>query len=115
MSGSVHLAMAHPYGVLPLEAMEALGVTNAVRDAGLGRGRKGLAQLSDELLMAILGNLGAKDLAVLSTVSKALSVFCNTDDLYKGLLLEVRFKGHTAYATIREAFFFRAQGANSRR
>lgn len=84
--------MAHPYGVLPLDALALAGGANTVRDAGFGR----LARLSDEAIMNILGNLPARDLARLGTCSKALYAFANFDDLWKGLLLEVRGPGAAA-------------------
>lgn len=88
-------AMEHPYGVQP-----ALGVfdegsdeARSVRSRGLGA----LAVLPDEAILGVLGELAAADLARLATVSRFLYVFCNHDELWKGLCLEVR--GRSTLAT----------------
>lgn len=80
--------MEHPYGVQP-----ALGVfgdgsdeARSVRSRGLGT----LAALPDEAILGMLGELPAADLARLATVSRFFYVFCNHDELWKGLCLEVR-------------------------
>ena len=79
--------MEHPHGVQPVLGLFDGGSDDAlsVRSAGLGR----LAALPDEALMNILEQLSAADLARLATVSKVLWVFCNHDELWKGLCLEV--------------------------
>lgn len=48
-----------------------------------------LAVLSDELLSGILGLLPAKSLACSSLASKSLYCFCNHEDLWRVLVLEV--------------------------
>lgn len=81
--------MSHPYGVLPLDALPLTGGVNSARDAGFG---KSLGKLSDEAIMNVFSHLSARDLCRLSSVSKAFYVFCNADELFKGLLLEVRMQ-----------------------
>ncbi|PSC67070.1 F-box protein [Micractinium conductrix] len=78
--------MEHPHGVQP-----ALGVFGdggdaaaALRSAGLGA----LACLPDEALLNILETLGPRDLAHLACASRACWVFCQHDELWKGLCLE---------------------------
>lgn len=85
---SLATAMEHPHGVQP-----ALGVFGdggdaaaALRSAGLGA----LACLPDEALLNILETLGPRDLAHLACASRACWVFCQHDELWKGLCLEVR-------------------------
>lgn len=53
--------------------------------AGLG----GLAVLSDELLLGVLGLLPAQSLVMASLASKSLYCFCNYEDLWRVLVLEV--------------------------
>ena len=77
--------MAHPYGVLPGDLAPS-DERQSCRHA-LG---KYFSKLPDEAILGILGWLSAKDLARLSTCSKAFYVYANTDELYKALLLEVK-------------------------
>lgn len=55
-----------------------------VQLAGLGS----LTQLDDELVMHVLGNLGARQLAILANVSKAMMCFANHEGLWKALTIE---------------------------
>ena len=57
--------------------------------ACLGR----LAALPDEALLNVLENLPAADLARLATSSKVLWVFCQHEELWKALCLEVGWVG----------------------
>ena len=80
--------MQHPHGVLPnLGLLDA----DANADAGSvrGRGLGALRSLPDEALMRCLELLPAADLARLSAASRFLWVFCNHDELWKGLCLQV--------------------------
>ena len=45
--------------------------------------------LSDELLLGVLGLLPAQSLAMASIASKSLYCFCNYEDLWRVLVLEV--------------------------
>ncbi|KAK3006565.1 hypothetical protein RJ639_016395 [Escallonia herrerae] len=54
------------------------------RNSGLGN----LQTLTDELVLEILGVLGATDLGNLSTVSKSFYVLCNHEPLWRNLVLE---------------------------
>jgi hypothetical protein len=79
--------MEHPHGVQPNLGLfdEGGAATPSVRSAGLGR----LAALPDEALLNVLENLSAADLARLATASKVLWVFCQHEELWKALSLEV--------------------------
>lgn len=81
------------YGIQPLGNLLFASSRN-VRDSGLGS----LWKLSDETCCDILSLLGAKDLAVLALVSKAMYVFACQDSLWRSLVLEkfggdFKFKG----------------------
>jgi hypothetical protein len=58
---------------------------NARQHAGLGL----LHLLSDELLIEILHQLNARDLAKLAVCSRACYAYCQHEDLWKALLLQV--------------------------
>ena len=83
--------MEHPHGVQPnLGLFDEGGAAGlSVRSAGLGR----LAALPDEALLNVLENLPAADLARLATSSKVLWVFCQHEELWKALCLEVGWVG----------------------
>ena len=57
--------------------------------AAMCTGLGALAVLSDELLSSILSLLPAKSLARSSLASKSLYCFCNHEDLWRVLVLEV--------------------------
>jgi hypothetical protein len=75
----------HIHGVLPIGVCIARGDTN-IRDTGLGT----LGHLPDELLVDILDRLTAQDLVRLSAASRCSYVFCNNEDLWKALTMQVR-------------------------
>jgi hypothetical protein len=80
--------MEHPHGVQPVLGLFDGGSegSRSVRSIGLGA----LAALPDECLLNILDNLAAADLARLAATSRFLYVFCQLDELWKALCLEVR-------------------------
>lgn len=63
----------------------AATVVNAQQYAGLGL----LHVLSDELLIEILHQLTARDLAKLAVCSRACYAYCQHEDIWKALLLQV--------------------------
>ncbi|XP_019444178.1 PREDICTED: F-box protein At5g06550 [Lupinus angustifolius] len=75
---------SHTHGVQPLGNLYLSSGSINSRDTGLGN----LHTLSDELVLEILGFLGASELGVLSTVSKSLYVFTNHEPLWRNLVLE---------------------------
>lgn len=75
--------MQHPYGVLPEHVAELIGDSNETRHRGLGN----LSVLTDNILIDILGLLDAVSLARCATISRAMYVFCNYDELWKSLVL----------------------------
>lgn len=79
---------SNSYGVEPLGNLLFQTSVANVRDVGLGS----LRSLTDELLLDILGLLGAKDLARLAAVSRAFYVVVHQDSLWRNLVLE-EFKG----------------------
>lgn len=84
----------HPYGIQPLgNYFTNLSAQKPCRDVGLG---PYMSRLSDLLVLELLGHLGARDLCRLAQVSRALYVFCNTDDLWKALVLD-RVGGNFAF------------------
>jgi hypothetical protein len=85
------MAQPHMHGVKPLGACYAAGCANA-RDRGLGD----LRALSDEHLLEVLGHLPAEGLVRLSAASRALYCFCNHEDLWKAMTLEVCKDSQTA-------------------
>ena len=77
----------HPYGVRPRGCYLtdcAHGGARPCRSSGLGA----LDVLSDELMLSLLGYLGACELGRLCCVSRALYVFGNHDSLWRVLTLE---------------------------
>lgn len=76
----------HPESVEPLGCKLASsdGGRADIRPAGLGY----LAALDDESLLQILGNLDAKQLSILMTVSKAMMCFASHEPLWKALTIE---------------------------
>jgi hypothetical protein len=79
--------MEHPHGVQPALGLfeGSADAARSMRSAGLGA----LALLPDECILAVLENLPARDLARLATGSRFLWAFCQHDELWKGLCLEV--------------------------
>ncbi|WIA16758.1 hypothetical protein OEZ85_013410 [Tetradesmus obliquus] len=73
----------HPYGVQPWGNFYLTGVPE-IRTAGLGL----LSPLPDELLLDLLFNLPAADLARLGLASKALYCFAHTSELWKALAIQ---------------------------
>eukprot|EP01044_Picomonas_judraskeda_P009280 COSAG03_NODE_1122_length_4774_cov_59.335401_3_plen_416_part_00 len=78
---------AHPYGVRPWGSYLADRMHAEVllcRPPGLGR----LHVLEDELLLQVLGWLGAKDLCTIASVSRAVYVFAHHEELWRALALQ---------------------------
>lgn len=83
---------SHSHGVQPLgNLFFSPGSVNS-RNTGLGS----LQLLTDELLLDILGFLGASNLGVLATVSKSLYVFTNHEPLWRNLVLD-NLNGHFSF------------------
>ncbi|XP_031501689.1 arginine-specific demethylase JMJ22 isoform X1 [Nymphaea colorata] len=80
------------HGVQPLGNLLLAQSSFNSRDIGLGN----LCVLTDESILDILGLLGAKDLCMLSLVSRAFYVFSNHDPLWRNLVLE-EFKGRFSF------------------
>ncbi|XP_072991129.1 arginine-specific demethylase JMJ22 [Typha latifolia] len=74
--------------IQPLGNLLLLDPSSNIRDPGLGT----LRVLSDELLLDVLALLRARDLGVLSLVSKSLYVFSSHEPLWRNLVLD-EFKG----------------------
>ncbi|KAK9156943.1 hypothetical protein Scep_003517 [Stephania cephalantha] len=81
-------ASSHTHGVQPLGNLFLSSSSFNSRNPGLGN----LCTLSDEQILDLFALLGAKDLGVLASVSKAFYVFCNHEPLWRNLVLE-NFKG----------------------
>ncbi|ERM93637.1 F-box protein At5g06550 [Amborella trichopoda] len=80
------------HGVQPLGNLLLNASSANSRHTGLGA----LYVLTDELIVDILGLLGAKDLSFLSVVSKAFYVFSNHEPLWRELVLE-HLKGEFSF------------------
>ncbi len=65
-------------------------MARAPAPARLHTGLGSLHVLSDALLLEVLGWLEPRDLARFSTCSGACYAFSDTEDLWKGIVLEVR-------------------------
>ncbi|KAF8065440.1 F-box protein [Scenedesmus sp. PABB004] len=74
---------AHPYGVQPWGNFYLSRVPE-IRTSGLGA----LAALADELVLGLLYDLPAADLARLGLASRALYVFAHTQELWKNLAMQ---------------------------
>lgn len=77
-------APSHTHGVQPLGNLYLNPGSVNSRNTGLGN----LQTLTDELVLDILGLLGATHLGVLATVSKSFYVFTNHEPLWRNLVLE---------------------------
>eukprot|EP00899_Mesostigma_viride_P009308 jgi/Mesvir1/18379/Mv14262-RA.1 len=95
---------SHPLGVQPTGNMwlrEDLRECEACRQLGLGC----LATLKDDLLVTLLGYMGARELAVLACTSKVLYAFCYHEELWRELVIDTfGDEGFTFVATWRETY-----------
>ncbi|CAL9229410.1 unnamed protein product, partial [Arabidopsis halleri] len=85
--GGFKLKIAAPsqeHGVQPLGNLYFNPGSVNVRNTGLGN----LQILSDELVLDILGLLGATHLGILATVTKSFYIFANHEPLWRNLVLE---------------------------
>ncbi|XP_030512497.1 F-box protein At5g06550 [Rhodamnia argentea] len=77
-------ARSNAHGVQPLGNLFLSPNATNSRNTGLGA----LQNLTDELLLEILGLLSATQLGILATVSKSFYIFCNHEPLWRNLVLE---------------------------
>ena len=61
-----------------------------VHTRGLPAGLGGLATLSDELLLGVLGHVGARGLVACASASKALHCFATHEELWRAMTLQAR-------------------------
>ncbi|KAK9811935.1 hypothetical protein WJX73_000849 [Symbiochloris irregularis] len=87
----------HPQGVQP-EGSLYLGCDEGRRGPGLGH----LQTLTDDLVLAVLSHLPARDLCKAAICSQAFYCFCSHEELWKTLILEERqgdFQFQTTWKT----------------
>jgi len=84
----------HPYGIQPWGNSYSPSAEPSIRDTSLG----GLRAIGDELLMDVLGMVGAHELCCLARTSRFLYVLAHMDELWRALVIssvggKFRFKG----------------------
>jgi hypothetical protein len=84
----------HPYGIQPWGNSYSPSAEPSIRGTSLG----GLRAIGDELLMDMLGMVGARELCCLARASRFLYVLAHMDELWRALVIssvggKFRFKG----------------------
>ncbi|CAO2827158.1 unnamed protein product [Amaranthus hypochondriacus] len=88
------------HGVQPMGNFLLSLTSQNSRDIGLGN----FKTLSDELVLEILGLLDAKNLGILSTVSKSLYIFCTHEPVWRNLVLETLNGGFLYHGSWRKTY-----------